>query len=203
MGSEMCIRDRLISLRDMLKATAGKGWAEKAPQLTRLLHENVQEAFGEVFGKQGAEIIESVNSTKRFVDSRTRPDTRNNSQTTPNSEAVATALSNVQPGWRRKVGGALESVASDSAMSSAFGAPAPFSTVRNVLGSIGKGISGDPSKGLNALAELLEAPVQPRGQGASTPPLSGPPTPTPRNALADAPSVQSPCLLYTSDAADE
>lgn len=159
----------LISLRDMLKATTGKGWAEKGPQLTRLLHENVQEAFGEVFGKEGAEIIKSVNSAKRFIDSRIRPDTRNNSQTGPNIEASKTARANVESPMRRKVGGALQSLSSDAALSSGFGAFAPVRTVGNTLGALGKAVSGDSSGKLNALAKLLEAPVNPRGMAGATP----------------------------------
>lgn len=177
----------LLSVRDAIKSATGRGGQGSGPRLTRVREEQVTDALRRVFGDAGDTVASAIGKVDDFVGSRKRIDPRNGSPTASNQEAAKAARGNVQPGWRRKVGGALESVASDSAMSSAFGAPAPLSTVRNVLGSIGKGISGDPSKGLNALAELLEAPVQPRGQGSSLPPESAPPTPTPRNALADVP----------------
>ncbi|MEO0975965.1 MAG: hypothetical protein AAFY24_01850 [Pseudomonadota bacterium] len=147
----------LLSVRDALRSASGKGRRNSAPRLSRVGDEQVLDALEHVFGKRGSRVAQGIEEVGEFVQSRQNIDARRGSPTAPNQEASQAATQNVQSPLRRKVGGALQNIAGDTALTaSGFG---PLNSFRAGIGRAGQAISGDVSQKVNALAEIFEAPV--------------------------------------------
>lgn len=172
----------LLSVRDALQSSTGRGRAVNGPRLTRVTEEQVMTALPKVFGEAGDRVAATIQKTDDFVQSRLRVDSRRGSPTATNQEAAQYAKDTVMPPWRQKLGQAIENAASDTGVSAAFGHFVPFRTLRATSGAIGRKISGNPDGKMNDLASLLEAPVSPNRA----------PTPSPNALAAPAGGVSAP-----------
>lgn len=176
----------LLSVRDALQSSTGRGRAKNGPRLTRVSEEQVMTALPKVFGEDGDKVNQLIQETSDFVGSRRAIDSRPGSQTTPLREDVEFAQNTAIRPIRRKIGNAIRDVSTDIGVSTAFGNAVPFRTLRSVGAGLGDFVGGDPNRKMNALAELLEARIMPQStpQNAfsqSTPPSSAPAV----NAFAD------------------
>jgi len=167
----------LLSVRDALKSSIGRGQSGSAPRLTQAGSEQVKNALRQVFGEAGDRVSKSLEDVDSFVRSRKAVDPRTNSATASNQQAAQRASDTVQPSWRRRVGGTLQNIGTDIGISSATGSITPFMVGRSLARKAGDAISGNPDSKLQALVGALEAPIQSRGRGglANAPPIGGVP----------------------------
>jgi hypothetical protein len=166
----------LLSVRDAIQSSTGRGKASSGPRLTKVREEQVQTALPKVFGKDGENVSDLIQETDDFVQSRTRLDTRPGSQTAPLGEDIEFAKNTAVPPMRRKIGNLIRDAATDVGVSTAFGNAVPFRLLRSGGQSLGDFIGGDPNKKMNQLAKLLEAPIAPPR------PITTPPPPPPGSA---------------------
>jgi hypothetical protein len=165
----------LLSVRDVLKSSIGRGQSGSAPRLTQAGSEQVKNALMQVFGDKGDAVVKSIEDVDGFVANRQDILSKRGPRSTPDKFLAQRATDTVMPSWRRRVGGMLQNIGTDIGISSATGNIAPFMLGRSLMRKTGDAISGNPDRKLLALVSALEAPVR---SGA-------------RNTLADAPPVTS------------
>lgn len=159
----------LLSVRDMLQSSMGRGRRINGPRLTQVEQEQVQTALPKVFGDAGERVLKRIEDVQDFVGSRRRIDTRRRgSQTAPLTEDITYAKNLAAPPIRRAVGNWLRDASTDAGLSVSFGQAVPFRTITSTGQKVGEWIAGDPTRKMNALAQLLEAPVAPARTGGQT-----------------------------------
>jgi hypothetical protein len=168
----------LLSVRDAIQSSTGRGRATAGPRLTKVREEQVLTALPKVFGEDGDKITDLIQQTDDFVSSRRAIDTRSGSQTAPLGEDIEFAQNTAIRPLRRKVGNLVRDAATDIGVSTAFGNAVPFRLLRSGGKSLGDFIGGDPNRKMNELAKLLEARIDTAkaAQAASMPPGSAAPS---------------------------
>ena len=150
----------MLSVRDALQSSTGRGTAINGPRLTKVKEEQVLTALPKVFGETGNDLARIIQQTSDFVDDRKFVG-RFGSDTASNQSMKEMALESVQPKWRRRLGQVVSDAGSDAGLSAFFGSPVPFQTIQRQTKNLGNLISGNPEGKLASIARVLEAPIQP------------------------------------------
>jgi len=157
----------LLSVRDVLNSSIGKGQTGGAPRLSQAGSDQVKNALRQVFGEKGDAVAKSIEDIGGFVANRQDILSKRGPRSTPDKFLAQRAADTVMPSWRRRVGGFMSDMATDAAASSALGNPTPFMAARRLADKTGKAIMGNPDAKLQSLVSALEAKVK---NGASIPP---------------------------------
>ena len=155
----------LLSVRDALQSSTGRGAAVNGPRLTKVKEEQVMTALPKVFGEAGEAVADVIRQTNEFVEGRKFVG-RFGSDTASNQSIRDSALEAVQPKWRRQLGQVVSDAGSDAGLSLAFGQAVPFQSIQRQTKNFGKWIAGDPEDKLASIARVLEAPVNAGPQNA-------------------------------------
>ncbi|MAF57808.1 hypothetical protein [Ponticaulis sp.] len=158
----------LLSARDELLRTMRGGRrinnpdgtrSGAAPRLTMTLQQDMQDAIERVFGERGKELVEAINDTDQFLQSRNSIDPSGGSQTDQMRLLGERLVDDAVPAWRNRLAGYLGGMAE-----------APISApIRATLRGAQSRIQRDPSQAINEFTALMEAPL----------------SRSPRNALQD------------------
>ena len=181
----------MLSVRDALQSSTGRGTAINGPRLTKVKEEQVLTALPKVFGETGNDLARIIQQTSDFVDDRKFVG-RFGSDTASNQSMKEMALESVQPKWRRRLGQVVSDAGSDAGLSAFFGSPVPFQTIQRQTKNLGNLISGNPEGKLASIARVLEAPIQPIPNNALGVPqqrLSPPRSAAPSGQVPQGPTI--------------
>lgn len=186
----------LLSVRDAIQSSTGRGKAVNGPRMTRVSEEQVITALPEVFGEDGAKVVDLIEKVDDFVEGR-KFVSQYKSDTSPNDSYKDKAIDSVQSSWRRMAGKTIQDLSADTGVSMAFGNWVPIRSMQRQARNFGKWVAGDPEGKLASIARVLEAPIGPpiKPPGGPVAPTSGnvpsipPPIPTATAAPAMAPQV--------------